>query len=780
VRQATATFSRRRLSSQNLEGAPYKLQQLVNERYLIKDVVGLGPLGFVFRAHDREIDVEVALKVINPKLVQTSDERKQFAKIIKQARKLSHPNLVRVYEEGEDADRPFFTSQFLDGLTLRKIIDLRLQKGQFFNLREIEPIFTQIAAALDGAHKIGPHSDLKPDNVLVLPDLLKVTDFGLGLAMPRLPFVQAMKARRADRYLSPELAEGREVDQRTDVYSMGVVLGEMLSGLTPDGSIPELGRRNPDVPQQVEGIYRRSLNENPNARFKTAGEMWAELSDIIKRTQPPPLKSREDETTGVAAVTRVRPPTLGALQLQPRRASSEKPPPPVPELQQPPPPPPVSAEAEIPPDATQPVSPEQIRSALLSVGESAGGIQTNPDQPGDREETDIVQSGQYQDADGRFRLEPAKARDDEGKSGTAVWLFLLTVLGIGVGAGGGWWLLQRMKPKPIAPDTIVEVKKDPAEEARKAEEARRAEEARKADEAKKAEDLKKADELKAAQAKTDEAAVAAQKAEQDRLAAERAAALKAATTAAANPPKDGKTDKKVAQPEKAPAVVERAPEKQPEKAPDTKVAQPEKAPAETKVAAVTPAPRAGGDIACPEGMKQIPAGAFKMGTAKDDPMLGYDEKAISSVEVGAFCVDQFEFPNLRGKAPTTGVGWADAKRLCEGKGKRLCTEEEWEKACKGPGNARWPYGNVFDPDACNTEDAAGEGRAVSSAGRFNKCRSGYGVADLSGNVAEWTAEKVQKGGGSSKPDFAVRCSSRKLGAAAKAADVGFRCCLDPR
>ncbi len=169
-----------------------------------------------------------------------------------------------------------------------------------------------------------------------------------------------------------------------------------------------------------------------------------------------------------------------------------------------------------------------------------------------------------------------------------------------------------------------------------------------------------------------------------------------------------------------------------------------------------------------------------MGTAKDDPMLGYDEKSLSSVEVGAFCIDQFEFPNARGKAPTTGVGHGDAKRLCEGKGKRLCSEEEWEKACKGPGNARWPYGNVFDPDACNTEDAQGEGRAVASSGRFNKCRSGYGVADLSGNVAEWTAEKVQKGGGSGKPDFAVRCSSRKLGAAAKSAEVGFRCCLDPR
>lgn len=156
LRQATGTFSRRRAATSQIEGAPYKPQDLVANRYLIKDIVGAGPLGFVFRAHDKEIDVEVALKVINPKLLQSVDERKQFAKQIRLARKLSHPNLVRVYEEGEDAERPFFTSQFLDGLTLRKIIDLRLQKGQFFALGEIEPILSQICNALDGAHKVGP------------------------------------------------------------------------------------------------------------------------------------------------------------------------------------------------------------------------------------------------------------------------------------------------------------------------------------------------------------------------------------------------------------------------------------------------------------------------------------------------------------------------------------------------------------------------------------------------------------------------------------------------
>ena len=110
----------------------------------------------------------------------------------------------------------------------------------------------------------------------------------------------------------------------------------------------------------------------------------------------------------------------------------------------------------------------------------------------------------------------------------------------------------------------------------------------------------------------------------------------------------------------------------------------------------------------------------------------------------------------------------------------MCSEDEWEKACKGPGNARWPYGNVFDANACNTEDDTGEDRVISPSGRFAKCRSGFGVADLSGNASEWTSEKVIKGGSFGRADFAVRCSARQAGTGGKSSEVGFRCCSDSK
>jgi formylglycine-generating enzyme required for sulfatase activity len=155
--------------------------------------------------------------------------------------------------------------------------------------------------------------------------------------------------------------------------------------------------------------------------------------------------------------------------------------------------------------------------------------------------------------------------------------------------------------------------------------------------------------------------------------------------------------------------------------------------------------------------------------------------------VASFCIDEYEYPNQPGVLPVTNVSWEDAQRVCASEGKRLCTEEEWEKACKGPGNARFPYGNEFDANLCNTKDPQNRDRKLAEAGRFSQCRSGYQVADLSGNVGEWTSSdsgdgssgKIQKGGASDRSVQAVRCSARASTAPTERKQtVGFRCCAD--
>src|SRR5262249_34585293 len=151
--------------------------------------------------------------------------------------------------------------------------------------------------------------------------------------------------------------------------------------------------------------------------------------------------------------------------------------------------------------------------------------------------------------------------------------------------------------------------------------------------------------------------------------------------------------------------------------------------------------------------------------------------------VKQFCIDRFEYPNTAGATPTVNVSLRQAKQMCESAGKRLCVEDEWERACKGPYGVRFPYGNAYDDTACNV-GAEGE-KAGTRSGANARCRSGYGVIDLSGNVGEWVDSRmagtdfVVKGGDAAHADYASRCASRTGSSVArKAPTVGFSCCGD--
>ena len=378
---------------------------------------------------------------------------------------------------------------------------------------------------------------------------------------------------------------------------------------------------------------------------------------------------------------------------------------------------------------------------------------------------------------------------------------LLVVAGVGVGAGGGFLLIQRQRqqqqqpplvdPNPN-PTGVVEPTADEIAAKLAAVEAAAAKEKADAE----ALALQQAADEKAAKEKAEAERRAAEKVkvtpipdkasktEADRLAKEAAAKEKAEKLAADREAKEAAAKEKAEKLAADKEARELAAKEKAEKAAAAKEAADraakEKGEKVIIAAAITPPTPAAG-MACPEGMRLVAAGSFKMGTAPGDPMMGFDEKALTSVDVGGFCVDIFEYPNKRGVAPTASVGFADAKRLCEAQGKRLCSEAEWEKSCKGPGGAKWPYGNSFDANTCNTEDDIGDSRSLSPGGRFAKCRSGYGVADLSGNVAEWTSDRMIKGGSFASGDYAVRCSARKNGASfAKSSEVGFRCCTEQR
>lgn len=186
---------------------------------------------------------------------------------------------------------------------------------------------------------------------------------------------------------------------------------------------------------------------------------------------------------------------------------------------------------------------------------------------------------------------------------------------------------------------------------------------------------------------------------------------------------------------------------------------------------------------CPEGMIYIKAGRFKMGSLPVDEGRQPDEPAFVTVTTSAFCIDRYEYPNKKGVLPKGSVSFAEAERLCGALGKRLCSEEEWERACKGVSMVRYPYDNNFDPSACNAESNTGDDRSVAPSGKFRRCKSTYGVYDMSGNLAEWVymkgGRRGVKGGYVNRPDWAVRCASRKIENPSKRSPFyGFRCCAD--
>ncbi|MCA1826882.1 MAG: serine/threonine protein kinase, partial [Myxococcales bacterium] len=277
-----------------VEGAPCHAGDRIAGRYEVREHVGSGPLGWMYRAFEATNAGEVALKILSPRFLQIAEEKRVFVEELHKAQRLAHPNIARIYEAGEDGRRPFVAAQYLEGLTLRRIMDLRRQKGQRFTLQEVEPIAAQIAAALEAANTAFAHGNLKPDNVIVLPDLLKLTDFGLAVSLPRAPFMAAQKAAAAHRYLAPEFLLGEPLDARTDVFSLGVMLGEMLSGAQYDAQLSVI-EKNPELPEAVEALFRRAVSPRPNARFPSAADLAAELSELLSAMpRPPPQPSAED------------------------------------------------------------------------------------------------------------------------------------------------------------------------------------------------------------------------------------------------------------------------------------------------------------------------------------------------------------------------------------------------------------------------------------------------------------------------------------------------------
>ncbi|PID38028.1 MAG: hypothetical protein CSB49_07745, partial [Proteobacteria bacterium] len=259
----------------------FHIGDVVLDRYEITDVLGRGPLGVVYKALDQEVEVDVALKVIDADLMTDAGEREAFLETVGALRQVVHNNVVRYFDVDHDGDRCFYVTQFLEGLTLRKIIDLRREKGQRFSLTEVEPICSQLCDALSTGEAV--HGGLKPDNAIILPDLLKVTDFRLAEALPRDAYLTAQReAGGAFAYLAPEVRDGGAFDERADVYSIAVILCELLTGTVFDGGkLVNLQAIDPTIPVALSKLLEQALAQRPAMRPANAQALGDGLAAVV-------------------------------------------------------------------------------------------------------------------------------------------------------------------------------------------------------------------------------------------------------------------------------------------------------------------------------------------------------------------------------------------------------------------------------------------------------------------------------------------------------------------
>ena len=267
--------------------------QKINDRYEVKALIGEGGMANVYLGYDSILERDVAIKVLRGDLADDEKFVRRFRREAQSASLLNHPNIVQIYDVGEDDGNFYIVMEYINGQTLKQII----KKRKRLSISETIDIMCQLTDGLSSAHdSYIIHRDIKPQNIMILDDgMVKITDFGIAMAVNASDLTQTNSVMGSVHYLPPEQASGKGSTIKSDIYSLGIMLYEMLAGTMPfrgetaveiamkhlKTPMPSIRKLRDDVPQSLENIILKAAAKNPKNRYNNVRELYEDLKTCL-------------------------------------------------------------------------------------------------------------------------------------------------------------------------------------------------------------------------------------------------------------------------------------------------------------------------------------------------------------------------------------------------------------------------------------------------------------------------------------------------------------------